>query len=99
MRLVASSFAILLVLGVSALAQAPQPGQLAPAPQRPATPQRMPARPLRPGEAPPKGSAVIKGFVLTMGSGAPVRRAQVRAASMEGGGGVTTTDAEGRFEI
>jgi hypothetical protein len=60
----------------------------------------MPARPLRPGETPPKGTAVLKGQVLTGGSGAPVRRAQVRAMSMEGrGGGVTSTDAEGRYEI
>ncbi|HWI19863.1 MAG TPA: carboxypeptidase-like regulatory domain-containing protein, partial [Vicinamibacterales bacterium] len=59
----------------------------------------MPARPLRPGEAPPKGTAVMKGQVLSS-SGAPVRRAQVRAMSMEGrGGGVTNTDAEGRYEL
>ena len=57
-------------------------------------PQRMPARPLKPGEAPPKGTAVLKGQVLAA-SGGPIRRAQVRAMSMEGrGGGVTSTDAE-----
>jgi hypothetical protein len=62
-------------------------------------PQRMPARPLKPGETPPKGTAVLKGQVLAA-SGGPVRRAQVRAMSMEGrGGGVTSTDAEGRYEI
>ena len=60
----------------------------------------MPARPLRPGEAPPKGTAVLRGQVMASGTGSPVRRAQVRAMSMEGrGGGVTSTDAEGRFEI
>lgn len=60
----------------------------------------MPARPLRPGEAPPKGTAVLKGQVMASGTGSPIRRAQVRAMSMEGrGGGVTSTDAEGRFEI
>src|SRR5688500_20220625 len=60
----------------------------------------MPARPLRPGETPPKGTAVIKGQVLAGGTGAPVRRAQVRAMSMEGrGGGVTSTDSNGSFEI
>jgi hypothetical protein len=59
----------------------------------------MPARPLRPGEEAPKGTAVIKGQVLAT-TGTPVRRAQVRAMSMEGrGGGVTNTDAEGRYEI
>jgi len=59
----------------------------------------MPARPLRPGETPPKGTAVLKGQVLAS-TGGPVRRAQVRAMSMEGrGGGVTSTDADGRYEI
>ena len=78
-----------------------QPGQTAqPGPTSPATPQRMPARPLRPGETPPKGTAVIKGQVTAGGTGAPVRRAQVRAMSMEGrGGGVTSTDTNGLFQI
>lgn len=80
--------------------QAPTPGQ--PTTVQPGTatsPQRMPARPLRPGEAPPKGTAVLKGQVMAA-NGTPIRRAQVRAMSMEGrGGGVTSTDSEGRFEI
>jgi len=60
----------------------------------------MPARPLRPGEAPPKGSAALRGQVMAAGTGSPVRRAQVSARSTEGrGGGVTSTDAEGRYEI
>jgi hypothetical protein len=43
---------------------------------------------------------VIKGHVIVGGSGAAVRRAQVRAMSMEGrGGGVTSTDNNGAFEI
>ncbi|MEO7134724.1 MAG: carboxypeptidase-like regulatory domain-containing protein [Vicinamibacterales bacterium] len=100
MRLLASSFAILLVLGAAALAQSPQPGQPSPPSQPSTTPQRMPARPLRPGEAPPKGTAVLRGQVMASGTGTPVRRAQVRAMSMEGrGGGVTSTDNEGRYEI
>lgn len=75
--------------------QGTQPGQ--PAPGQPA---RMPARPLKPGETPPKGTAVIRGYVLAAGSGSPVRRAQVRAMAMNvGGGGVTSTDSEGRYEI
>lgn len=79
-------------------AQAPQPGQ--PTPGQPATPQRMPARPLRPGEEPPKGTAAFKGQVRSAADGTPVRRAQVRAMSMEGrGGGVTSTDNNGNFEI
>lgn len=79
----------------------PQPGQTSlPGQTSPATPQRMPARPLRPGETPPKGTAVIKGQVTDAGTGAPVRRAQVRAMSMEGrGGGVTSTDSNGLFQI
>ena len=78
--------------------QTPQPGsttQTGP----PGTPQRV-QRPLRPGEAPPKGTAVIKGQVIVAGTGGAIRRAQIRAMSMEGrGGGVTSTDANGHFEI
>ena len=95
------TLASFVVLSSFAYAQATTPGQPV-QPQQPstATPQRMPARPLRPGETPPKGTAVLKGQVLAAGSGSPVRRAQVRAMSMEGrGGGVTSTDNEGRYEI
>src|SRR6187402_517944 len=105
MRPFASSFAIVVSLSLILSAQAPQPGQQVQQPQQPAqpsnpnNPQRMPARPLRPGETPPKGTAVLKGQVLAA-SGGPVRRAQVRAMSMESrGGGVTSTDADGRYEI
>ena len=73
--------------GVSSL-QEPAPGQ-------PGTPQRMPARPVRPGEAPPKGSAIIRGVVTASGTGAPVRRAQVRAMSMEARGGGSILDQLG----
>ena len=100
MRIIAVSFAIVIGLSSFAQAQATQPGQQVPQTARPSEPQRMPARPLRPGETPPKGTAVLKGQVLTAGSGAPVRRAQVRATSNDArGGGVTSTDAEGRYEI
>ena len=92
-----------LLIGAPAGAQAPTPGQPTPgqaSQPAPGQPQRMPARPLRPGETPPKGTAVLRGFVTAAGTGAPVRRAQVRAMSQEGrGGGVTSTDSEGRFEI
>jgi len=100
MRLtLAFAFASFVGLNTPAFAQATTPGQ--PAPPSPSTsPQRMPARPLKPGETPPKGTAVLKGQVLAAGSGTPVRRAQVRAMSFEGrGGGVTSTDAQGNFEI
>ena len=98
MRLIGvPTLASFVVLSSMAYAQAPQPGQQV---QSPSQPQRMPARPLRPGETPPKGTAVLKGQVLAAGTGAPVRRAQVRAMSMEGrGGGVTSTDAQGNYEI
>jgi len=100
MRILVPAFACFVGLSSFVQAQATQPGQQVPQTARPSEPQRMPARPLRPGETPPKGTAVLKGQVLTAGSGAPVRRAQVRASSMEGrGGGVTSTDAEGRYEI
>jgi Carboxypeptidase regulatory-like domain len=104
MRFIALSFAFVVGLSSMLQAQAAQPGQPTSIPgtqpAQPGAPQRMPARPLRPGETPPKGTSVLKGQVLASGSGSPVRRAQVRAMSMEGrGGGVTSTDAEGRYEI
>lgn len=104
MRSAIVAFAFLAGFSSPAFGQAAVPGQTtmqpsAPTPGQPATPQRTPARPLRPGETPPKGTAMIKGYVVAAGTGVPVRRATVRAASMEGGGGITQTDAEGRFEI
>ena len=87
--------------GTGAPGQTSLPGQTAqPSPPGPNSPQRGPARPLRPGETPPKGSALIRGQVRMDGTGTPVRRAQVRAMSMDGrGGGVTSTNNEGSFEI
>ncbi|HEX4914048.1 MAG TPA: carboxypeptidase-like regulatory domain-containing protein, partial [Vicinamibacterales bacterium] len=106
MRSTGVVFVMLLVASVPAFAQGGAPGQTAPpvqplpAPPNPNNPQRMPARPTRPGELPPKGTAVIKGRVTSGGTGTAVRRAQVRAMSMEGrGGGVTSTDNNGLFEI
>jgi protocatechuate 3,4-dioxygenase beta subunit len=94
------TLASFVVLSSLAYAQATAPGQTVQPRPSSAEPQRMPARPLRPGETPPKGTGVLKGQVLTAGSGAPVRRAQVRATSNDArGGGVTSTDAEGRYEI
>ena len=99
---------VLLIVGLLAtagFAQTSQPGQTSAPGQTtqtgpPGTPPRGPARPLRPGETPPKGTAVIRGQVLAGGTGTPVRRAQVRVSSMEGrGGGVTSTDNNGAFEI
>jgi hypothetical protein len=108
MRSTGVVFVMLLLAPVSALAQgtgAPGqtslPGQTAqPAQPGAANPQRLPPRAQRPGETPPKGSAVIKGQVRMDGTGAPIRRAQVRAMAMDGrGGGVTSTNNEGSYEI
>ena len=102
MRIAVLSLALLFALASHSDAQvgSAQPGAQTPPPSQPGQPQRMPARPLRPGETPPKGTAVIKGQVRSDGTGAPVRRAQVRAMSMEArGGGVTNTDGNGNFEI
>ena len=108
MRSIGVAFVMLLFASVSiftqgtgAPGQASQPGQTAqPGPPGPNNPQRMPPRALRPGETPPKGSAVIRGQVRMDGTGAPIRRAQVRATLVDGrGGGVTSTNSEGSYEI
>ena len=100
MRMIGVLTAFLVGLSSLAAAQATTPGQpIQPQPST-ANPQQMPARPLRPGETPPKGTGVLKGQVIAAGTGAPVRRAQIRAMSSEGrGGGVTSTNNEGRWEI
>ena len=42
----------------------------------------------------------MRGFVVAADSGLPLRRAMIRAMASDGrGGGMTTTDADGRFEI
>lgn len=61
---------------------------------------RQPPSLLRPGEDPPKGTAVLKGTVVATDTGAPVRRAQVRASAADSGDTRTTlTDEQGRFEL
>ncbi len=50
-------------------------------------------------QAAPTGTAVIRGRILTVDTGTPIRRAQVRATSGGGRGRLTTTDAQGRFEF
>lgn len=68
----------------------------APAPPR----QRTPARDVRPGEPPQKGTATLRGHVVAGDTGDPVRRAMVQVRAQRGqGGGAATTDAEGRWEI
>jgi hypothetical protein len=79
--------------------QAGQPaGQ--PSPGQPSTTPRTPPRATRLGEDPQKGSAVMRGYVIAADTGSPLRRALVRVTSSDGrGGGMTTTDADGRFEV
>ena len=70
-----------------------------PAPQPPGSP-RMPPRAARPGEDPLKGTAMIRGYVTAADTGAPLRRALVRAQSQDGrNSGMALTDGQGRFEI
>lgn len=77
----------------------PTPGAAAPGTQIPATPggPATPARDRRPGES-ERGTAVIRGQVVAADTGAPLRRALVRAFG-QGASGMAQTDAEGRFEI
>lgn len=50
--------------------------------------------------AQPAGTAIIRGRVLVADTGAPVRRAQVRATSADARAGrLASTDAQGRFEL
>jgi carboxypeptidase family protein len=58
---------------------------------------RGPARDVRDR---PTGTAVIRGRIVTADSGAAIRRAQVRAVSVNGGDTrLVTTDAQGNFEF
>jgi hypothetical protein len=62
--------------------------------------QRTPPRMIRPGEEAPKGTAVLRGAVVAADTGAPIRRAQVRASAPGAQETRTTlTDERGRFEI
>jgi hypothetical protein len=92
--------AIVCSSGSGAIArQSASPGAVVAPPQPPA-PQRTPARGARPGEELQKGTSVVRGFVLSAETGAPLRRALVNVRSSDGrGGGMATTDAQGQFEI
>jgi hypothetical protein len=102
MRLAAVAFSLLLSSVTLVQAQTPpaQPTPGQPAPGQPASPgQRTPPRGARPGEQPVTGTAVLRGQVFSV-DGTPLRRAQVRATGQDGrGGGVSTTDPQGKFEI
>ena len=62
--------------------------------------QRTPPRAMRPGDEAPRGTAVLRGFVVAADTGAPIRRAQVRVLAPEAQDTrITTTDEQGRFEL
>ena len=81
----------------------PQPSSptQAPVPGAPAAPRAgMPARDVRAPSDVKKGTAILRGYVVAADTGNPVRRAMVRVNSSTGGGNsVTSTDAEGRWEV
>ncbi len=82
--------ALALLATGAAGAQGPGPGGL----QR-RTPSRASATP---GED-PKGTAILRGFVVAADNGQPIRRAQVRLSSAEARESrLATTDSQGRFE-
>jgi len=62
--------------------------------------QRTPPRMIPPGQQAPKGTAVLRGAVVAADTGAPIRRAQVRASAPGAQETRTTlTDEQGRFEL
>ncbi len=91
--------ALLALAALHAIPAGAQPGGQ-PGGAQPGGAQRTPARGLRPGEEAPKGTAVLKGVVVAADTGAPIRRAQVRAVAPDTGDNrMATTDEQGRFEI
>jgi hypothetical protein len=68
--------------------------------QRGSAPPRTPARDGAARDAVPAGTSVIRGFVVALDTGIPIRRAEVRATAAElGGSREVTTDDQGRFEL
>lgn len=62
--------------------------------------QRTPPRATRPGQPQPTGTAVLRGAVVAMDTGAPIRRAQVRVSASDSQDSRSTlTDEQGRFEL
>jgi protocatechuate 3,4-dioxygenase beta subunit len=94
------AFIAVLSLLSSITAPAQGPGQIAPPPREGG--QRTPARPGMPqsDQPAPTGTAVIRGYIVGMETGAPIRRAVVRAFATElRGSRVATTDPQGRYEF
>jgi hypothetical protein len=108
-RLVAPFTAVLLVLSSFALtartpprpqsaAQAPVPGTQAPGAAVPGRVEGPPRDPAAPADT---GSAVIRGRVVALDTGLPLRRVQVQARSTDRSSGVRAafSDEVGRFEL
>jgi protocatechuate 3,4-dioxygenase beta subunit len=94
------TLALCLVL-VAADVAAQQPGMPGgtPRPQGPLPGGRV-QRPPRDARETPTGTAVIRGRIVAADTGAPIRRAQIRAFSPEARESRgTSTDAQGRFEL
>jgi protocatechuate 3,4-dioxygenase beta subunit len=47
----------------------------------------------------PRGTAVMRGVIVSADSGSPIRRAQVRISGQGAANRLATTDAQGRFEV
>lgn len=91
----------LVVLVTATFVAAPPPAPFL-VPQTSAPGQVTPARPLPPGATTAKGTAVIRGTVVAMDTGAPLRRVQISAFGNTPdarGTRVTSTDDQGRYEL
>ena len=85
-----------IVIAVSSAALAQPPAQ----PQGPTGRGQRPARATPARAEAPRGTAVLRGQIVTADNGSPIRRAQVRVNAPEvREGRLATTDAQGRFEI
>ena len=65
-------------------------------------------RPLPPRDRPqvgraqddvPRGTAIVRGYVVAADNGSPIRRAQVRVSGQGAANRLATTDPQGRFEV
>jgi hypothetical protein len=89
--------ALVITFGSAAIAQ---PGAVPPQGQGPAGRGQRPVRGAPPRADAPRGTAVLRGQIVTADNGSPIRRAQIRVMSPDAREGrVATTDAQGRFEI
>ncbi len=80
---------VLVLIAITATAAVAQPAG-----------QRTPPRMIQPGQQAPVGTAVLRGVVVAADTGAPIRRAQVRASAPGAQETRTTlTDEQGRFEL